>query len=80
MSVYVDPVTGQFTAPPPVAAGQQPLPPQMQAPPAPLVEVPAPAGGALLRLNGQFVTDIVATKTENGIRVHCEDASPAAPR
>ena len=78
MQVHVDPQTGRLvpeaTTPPP-ASGRLP------APPLPVAEVPAAGGGMMAVLNGQFMSDAVATVEPDGsVRVECirrESPTPA---
>lgn len=68
MKAYVDPSTGRLVpgpvAPEPAA--------RLPAPPPPLAEQPAPGGGAMVRLNGQFMSNVVATVNPDGsVRIDC---------
>jgi hypothetical protein len=77
MQVHVDPQTGRLVPEPatPPASGRLP------APPVPAAEVPAPGGGMMAVLHGQFRSEAVATIEPDGrVRVECirrESPDPA---
>ena len=65
MQAHVDPTTGRLVPEPTT-------PPVARPAPAPLAEVPAPGGGMMVHLNGQFMSTIVATVEPDGsVRVGC---------
>jgi hypothetical protein len=76
MRAHVDPQTGRFV-PEPVT----PPPHRLPALPAPVAkEVPAPGGGMMAVLNGQFMSDLVATVEPDGkLRMRCVTREPHAP-
>jgi hypothetical protein len=68
MQVHVDPRTGRLV--PEAAAPSAPAHPP--APPVPASEVPAPGGGMMAVLHGQFRSEAVATVEPDGrVRVEC---------
>lgn len=79
MRVYRDPVTGEFTAPPPGTA----LPPAAHsfgtATPQ-LIESPgtSPAGGMTIDLQGAFQSSITATADGGSVRTGCHSDAPGA--
>jgi hypothetical protein len=67
MRANIDPATGRLV-PEPVA----PMPQRVPAARPPAVEEPAPGGGAMVRLNGRFMSDMVATVNPDGsLRIDC---------
>ena len=68
MKAYVDPSSGRLVPGPAVPEPAAPLPP----PAPPLAEEPAPGGGTMVRLNGQFMSNVVATVNPDGsVRIDC---------
>ena len=61
MKAHVDPATGRLVPEPVV-----PEPSRLPAPMPPAVEEPAPGGGMMVRLNGRFMSDLVATVNPDG--------------
>ena len=75
MKAHVDPGSGRLVPGPVTPQPAEPLP----APP-PLVEEPAPGGGTMVRLNGQFMSNLVATVNPDGsVRIECVSGSGAQP-
>jgi hypothetical protein len=68
MRVYIDPKTGEPTAPPPGAAVES-APAVQQRSGEGLVEEPAPGGGVMMDLKGRFKTPLVVTVDPDG-RTH----------
>ena len=67
MRANLDPSTGRLV-PEPVA----PMPSRVPAPRPPAVEEPAPGGGSMVRLNGRFMSDMVATVNPDGsLHIDC---------
>lgn len=67
MKAYVDPGSGRLVPAPVVPEPAAPLPA-----PVPLAEEPAPGGGTMVRLNGQFMSNLVATVNPDGsVRIDC---------
>lgn len=81
--IYRDPVTGEFTAPPPqLPTPAVPAPQRLVTPPAPLMQTPsaAPGGGVMMDVGGRFRSYTSATKDENGeIGIHCDTQSLTTP-
>ena len=75
MKAHVDPSSGRLV-PEPVAPGAaEPLP----APAPSLPEEAAPGGGTMVRLKGQFMSDVVATVNPDGsVRIECQSAPGSA--
>jgi hypothetical protein len=74
LKAYVDPDSGRLVPGPVVPEPAAPLPA-----PVPLAEEPAPGGGTMVRLNGQFMSNLVATVNPDGsVRIDCvsESGSP----
>ena len=68
MKAYVDPSTGRLVPGPVAPEPAAPLP----APAPPLAEEAAPGGGTMVRLNGQFMSNVVATVNPDGsVRIDC---------
>ena len=68
MKAFVDPSTGRLVPGPVAPEPAAPLP----APAPPLAEEPAPGGGTMVRLNGQFLSNVVATVNPDGsVRIDC---------
>ena len=65
MRVYVDPKTGEPTAPPPNAAVES-APAVQQRSGEGLVEEPAPGGGVMMDLKGRFKTPLAVTVGPDG--------------
>jgi len=73
MRAYIDPRTGGFATEPPPAEPAPPLGAAQSQPAADLQAVPAPGGGVMIDLQGQFQSPIVATVQPDGtIRLHHE--------
>ncbi len=68
LRVYIDPETGEFTAPPAMPLGESGQQPRaVQPAPEPVLEaVPAPGGGMMVDLRGRFQVYSVATKQADG--------------
>ena len=76
MRANVDPQTGRFVPEPPAPSPQR-LP---ALPPPAAKEVPAPGGGMMAVLNGQFMSDLVATVEPDGsVRMRCMTREPHDP-
>ncbi len=74
MRAYVDPSTGRFVPEPIVPPTPQALPT-----PAPvLAEEPAPGGGTMVRMNGHFMSNLVATVNPDG-SLHFDCTTGDAP-
>jgi len=68
MEAHVDPQTGRLVPEPVVPPPAEALP----APVAPAADVPAPGGGMMAPLNGQFMSNLVATVNPDGtVRLDC---------
>lgn len=79
MQVHVDPQTGHLVPAPATPPARAPLP----APLVPAAEVPASGGGMMAVLNGQFMSDAVATVAPDGsVRVECirRESPPPGPQ
>jgi hypothetical protein len=79
MQVHVDPQTGRLVP----EAATPPAPAHPPALPAPAAEVPAPGGGMMAVLHGQFRSEAVATVEPDGrVRVECirREAPDPTPR
>jgi hypothetical protein len=75
MRAYRDPTTGGFVAPPP-AVVQPPAAQARAGSSAPLVELPSPYGGVIVRLPRTFATNVVATRMpEGGLQTRCTEPS-----
>jgi hypothetical protein len=81
--IYRDPVTGEFTAPPPhVPTPAVTTPERIVTPSAPHMQTPsaAPGGGVMMDVEGRFRSYTSATKDENGeIGIHCHTQSLTTP-
>ena len=67
MRANIDPSTGRLV-PEPV----EPMPERVPATRPPAVEEPAPGGGTMVRLNGRFMSDMIATVNPDGsLRIDC---------
>ncbi len=67
MQAHVDPTTGRLVPEPVIPPVSRPTPPA----PA-LAQEPAPGGGTMIRLKGQFMSTTVATVEPDGnVRVDC---------
>jgi hypothetical protein len=69
LRVYRDPVTGAFTQPPAPTPGLAPQPAR-PSPPALPVTI-APGGGKMVNLQGNFLSDVKATRGPRGVDVSC---------
>jgi len=79
MQVHVDPQTGHLVPAPTTPPARAQLP----APPVPAAEVPASGGGMMAVLDGQFMSDAVATiEADGSVRVECvrRELPNSAPR
>lgn len=81
--VYRDPVTGEFTVPPPeakVPSVPQSIREAVRTEPGPATqEIAIEGGGALMHLQGRFRSHMSATKDPDGkVTVHCNDKPNAA--
>ena len=77
MQVHIDPQTGQLVPEPTTSRPAQALP----APPRPAADIPAPGGGMMAVLNGQFMGELVATVNPDGsVRVDCIPRDAHVPR
>jgi hypothetical protein len=79
MQVHIDPQTGRLLPEP----APSPAPGRLPAPPVPAAEVPAPGGGMMAVLHGQFRSEAVATVEPDGsVRVECirRESPDPAPR
>jgi len=74
MEAHVDPQTGRLVPEPVVPPPSRPQP----IAPLPIAEVPAPGGGMMVRLNGQFMSRMVATIDADG-RMHVECVTGDGP-
>lgn len=82
MKVYRDPVTGEFTAPPPeakVPAVPLTIRESVSTAPTPTMkETAVEGGGVKLNLEGRFRSHVTATKDAEGkIVIHCNDKLPS---
>ena len=69
MKAHVDPRTGALVPEPVAPQAAEPLP----APAPSLPEEPAPGGGTMVRLKGQFMSNLVATVNPDGsVRIECQ--------
>ena len=76
MEAHIDPQTGRLVPEPATPRPLRALP----APPPPVAETPAPGGGMMAVLNGQFTSDLVATVRPDGsVRVDCVARTPRVP-
>lgn len=70
MRAHVDPSTGRLVPEPVV-----PEPSRLPAPRPPAIEEPALGGGMMIRLNGRFMNDLVATVNPDGsVHMDCRTA------
>jgi hypothetical protein len=77
MQAYRDPVTGAFVPTPP--AGTSPVArAQASLPAVALTEVAAPGGGAMVKLDERFRSQVTATVVHRGVETSC--ATSTAPR
>ena len=77
MRANVDPHTGRFLPEPVTRRLPQHLP---ALPPPAAKEIPAPGGGMMAVLNGQFMSDLVATVEPDGsVRLRCVTREPHDP-
>jgi hypothetical protein len=68
MEAHVDPDSGELVPEPVTPRPAESLP----APLPPLAEEAAPGGGTMVRLNGQFMSNVVATVNPDGsVRIEC---------
>jgi hypothetical protein len=75
MKAHVDPRSGRLVPEPVAPEAAEPLP----APAPSLPEEPAPGGGTMVRLKGQFMSNVVATVNPDGsVRIECQTAPGSA--
>lgn len=68
MEAHVDPETGALVPEPVTPRPAAPLPAPLPA----LPEEPAPGGGTMVRLDGRFMSNLVATVNPDGsVRIEC---------
>ncbi len=73
LRVYIDPETGEFTAPPPGVEIPQIEKPKRAAKRAvEVVPSPVPGGGVMINTQGRFLHSMKAGATESGMEVKCE--------
>ena len=71
VKAHVDPSSGRLVPEPVAPEAAEPLP----APAPSLPEEAAPGGGTMVRLKGQFMSNVVATVNPDGsVRIDCQNA------